>query len=305
MYLRVNGHDGHPRVQSAPAGSHLRDPWLDGDGSGGLQVSPFVPEGGRSMNRDCNVPVNPATDLYLDLMKKCLTRIVFRESGPPIHPPLANFDPDARAAGMDWPADGETMIGLDRLNNIQHCVVDVLQRGVPGDLIEAGVWRGGATIFMRAILKAYGETQRAVWVADSFQGLPRADLENYPQDKRFERRDLEQLAVPLEDVQANFVRYGLLDDQVKFLKGWFKDTLPTAPIERLAVMRLDADMYESTMDALTALYPRLSIGGYVILDDYNLIPACHQAVEDYRGRFGITEPVVTIDWNGAYWQRER
>jgi O-methyltransferase len=86
-----------------------------------------------------------------------------------------------------------------------------------------------------------------------------------------------ELAVSLEQVKANFDRYGLLDDQVRFLKGWFRDTLPVAPIERLAVLRLDGDMYESPMDTLVNLYPKLSEGGYVIVDDYGAIPACRQA----------------------------
>ena len=113
------------------------------------------------------------------------------------------------------------------------------------------------------------------------------------------------LAVSVDEVKANFERYGLLDDQVRFLKGWFKDTLPATPIKQLAVARLDGDMYESTMDALGALYPKLSPGGYLIVDDYGAVPACRQAVEDYRTKMGIKEPVQDIDGLGAYWQRAR
>jgi O-methyltransferase len=112
-----------------------------------------------------------------------------------------------------------------------------------------------------------------------------------------------ELAVPLEDVKANFAAYGLLDDQVQFLKGWFKDTLPTAPISKLAVVRLDGDLYESTMDGLTCLYPRLSGGGYLIVDDFNAVPACRKAVEDYRHAHGIIDEVIPIDWAGVYWRR--
>ena len=111
------------------------------------------------------------------------------------------------------------------------------------------------------------------------------------------------LAVSLEQVQANFARYELLDDQVKFLKGWFRDTLPDSPVEALAVMRLDGDLYESTMDALVHLYPKLSPGGFVIVDDYGLT-TCRAAVDDYRERHEIKEPLVEIDWTGAYWRLE-
>ena len=98
----------------------------------------------------------------------------------------------------------------------------------------------------------------------------------------------------VDHVRRNFQRYGLLDDQVKFLVGWFRDTLPTAPLEQIAVLRLDGDLYESTMDALAPLYPKVSTCGYVIVDDYNL-PMCKQAVDDYRRANGITEQLVPID----------
>lgn len=106
--------------------------------------------------------------LYLDLMKRCLTNFIYRDIGYL----SSTFNPEVREAGQDWPSVAHTMIGLKRLDNLQFCVEDILARGVPGDLIETGVWRGGATIFMRAILKAYSVTDRCVWVADSFAGLP-------------------------------------------------------------------------------------------------------------------------------------
>ncbi|HEU4753119.1 MAG TPA: TylF/MycF/NovP-related O-methyltransferase, partial [Armatimonadota bacterium] len=193
---------------------------------------------------------------------------------------------------------------LERLSNIQSCVTQALRDRVPGDLIEAGVWRGGAAIFMRGILAAYGERERRVWVADSFEGLPRPNPDRYPADRDDPHWTMkEQLGVSLEEVRENFARYGLLDEQVRFLKGWFSETLPGAPVERLAVMRLDGDMYESTMDALRALYPRLSPGGYVIVDDYYYLEGCRAAVEDYRREHGITEPVQPADWNAAFWRR--
>jgi hypothetical protein len=196
-----------------------------------------------------------------------------------------------------------TMIGKKRMNNLQRLSIDVIERGVPGDFIEAGAWRGGATIFMRAILKAYGVTDRAVWVADSFEGLPPPDPENYPADagSTFHLLDLARVSLP--NVQRNFELYGLLDDQVKFLKGWFKDTLPNAPIEQLALLRIDADMYQSTTEALRYLYPKLSSGGWVIVDDFICIPTCQQATNDYRKKRGIEAPIQAIDVCGVYWQK--
>ncbi|MDQ6941168.1 MAG: TylF/MycF family methyltransferase [Candidatus Eremiobacteraeota bacterium] len=203
-----------------------------------------------------------------------------------------------------------SMLPRARMDNIQACVTNVVARNVPGDLIETGVWRGGATIFMRAILAALGDTQRSVWVADSFEGLPEPDAERFPLEARAHKsavmkQGYAHFAASLEDVRANFAAFGLLDDRVKFLKGWFKDTLPTAPIERLAVIRLDGDYYESTMDGLTNLYDKLSPGGYVIVDDYgeDAWTYCRQAVDEFRAARGCTDPLVQVDRRCFYWQR--
>jgi hypothetical protein len=153
-------------------------------------------------------------------------------------------------------------------------------------------------------LKARGVTDRLVWVADSFAGLPPPDTARFPSDEGITLHRFSQLAVSLESVRENFRRYGLLDEQVRFLKGWFRDTLPAAPIRRLAVLRLDGDLYESTIQALDALYPKLSPGGYLIVDDYGNVAACRQAVHDYRDDHQITEPIERIDWGGAFWRRE-
>lgn len=245
------------------------------------------------------IAAHTAAGLYLDLMKKVLTNYIY---GPAEAEP---FDPEKRAVGLDWPPTAHTMIGLRRLDNIQECVEDVIARGVPGDLIETGAWRGGATIFMRAVLKAYGVVDRTVWVADSFQGLPKPDVDNFPQDQGDRHHTFDELRVSADEVRRNFESYGLLDSQVRFLEGWFRDTLPSAPIERLAVLRLDGDMYESTMEALDALYPRLSVGGYVIVDDYGAIEQCRRAIHDFRDRNGIDDPMREVDWTGVYWQRSR
>jgi O-methyltransferase len=212
-------------------------------------------------------------------------------------------DLSRRAEGRDWPAEAETMIGLKRMDNLHFCIQQVIQREVPGDFIETGVWRGGACIFMCAALKAYGDNSRLVWVADSFEGLPKPDG-RYVQDngdRHWKKSDV--LGVSLDQVKANFSRYGLLDERVHFLKGWFKDTLPKAPIERLSILRVDGDMYSSTMDSLLNLYPKLSAGGYVIIDDYNEIESCRKAVDDFRTRHRIETPVNQIDLSAVYWQK--
>ncbi len=239
---------------------------------------------------------------YLELMQACLTGSIYRDcSLGPFG--SSKFDPYLREHGLDWPSHAQTMIGEKRLANLRALTEAVIADNVPGDLIETGVWRGGACILMRAVLYAYNVSNRSVWVADSFEGLPRANEAQYPADAGSDFHTYAQLAVSLDEVRENFRAYGLLDEQVKFLKGWFKDTLPTAPIGQLALMRLDGDMYESTMDALTNLYPKLSHQGYVIIDDYHVVPACKAAVDDYCSRHGIKPDIVEIDGVGVYWRK--
>ena len=274
--------------------------------------------------------LDTGTELYLDIMKRCLMNLIYsgsevrefapsrgykrlffnwfllpalRRSGARVVIPY-QYDIQNRLNGTDWSPMAHTMIGRKRLDNLQNCIQHVLVNRIPGDFIETGVWRGGATIFMRAMLKAWGDTSRIVWVADSFEGLPEPDGLNYPKDRGDTHHTYSELAVSLQTVQENFRKYALLDDQVRFLKGWFKDTLPTAPIEKLAILRLDGDMYESTMDGLKNLYAKLSRGGFLIVDDYGAVPACKDAVHDFRRDNKISEEIIEIDWGGVYWQKQ-
>lgn len=255
----------------------------------------------------CHISEFPVSNLddprerYIDLLGRCLTNTIYGDGGWLDHQRQAEYDPAVRAVGGDWPHVAHTMIGTRRLQNVRFCVEDVLRRGIPGDFIETGVWRGGTTIFMRGLLAAQGVTDRNVWVADSFQGLPPPNP-NQPQDT-IPFHEWQQLAVSLDQVKANFHAYDLLDAQVRFVKGWFRDTLPVAPIERLAVARLDGDMYESTMDALTHLYHKLSPGGYLIVDDYCNVRACQEAVTDFRRTQNIQDEIHPIDWGGVYWRK--
>jgi hypothetical protein len=208
------------------------------------------------------------------------------------------FNAEARDGGLDWPLFGLTMVGRRRLDNIQTCIEYVIANNVPGDIIETGAWRGGAMIFARAMLKLHGITDRKVWVADSFEGLPRPKSEA----DGWDYSKVDALKVSLEQVKSNFERFGMLDEQVEFLKGWFADTLPTAPIERLAILRLDGDMYSSTMDSLVNLYDKVSPGGFVIVDDYHSWPSCKAAVTDFIRQRNIAADIRDIDKGGAYWQ---
>ena len=202
---------------------------------------------------------------------------------------------------------GETMMGMGALNNLHSCLDAVYADKIPGDFVETGVWRGGGVIFMRAFLAAHSDKTRKVWACDSFRGLPKPSG-RYSADSDDKLWQSEYLAVSLEQVKANFAKYGLLDNQTAFLEGFFSETMPSAPISEIAVLRLDGDMYESTIVVLEALYAKLSRGGFVIIDDYGMIPACNRAVDDFRRNVGVTDPLQVIGYVsgkplGAFWRK--
>jgi len=109
----------------------------------------------------------------------------------------------------------------------------------------------------------------------------------------------------LEEVRENFARYNLQDDKVVFIKGFFAESLPHAPIDELSILRIDADLYDSTLDVLNVLYGKLSVGGYVVIDDYQNLRECQRAVDEFRTRHGISEELVKIDTRAVHWIRER
>ena len=241
-------------------------------------------------------------ELYLDLLIKVLANTIYRDGS--MHPESSgSFQSELRTQGRDWPEVAHSMAGIRRLENVYELVQRVIDEQIAGDFIETGVWRGGCCILMRGILAANAITSRRVYVADSFQGLPPPNPDKFSHDAGLNLHQFRGLAVSLEQVKENFSRYGLLDEQVVFLKGLFQQTLPTLNAGPFALIRLDGDLYESTCVSLSALYPKVSPGGFVIIDDYGGLPACKAAVSNYRSEMGIDSPIHMIDWTGCWWQK--
>ena len=206
---------------------------------------------------------------------------------------------ESRRVGRDWPQRAHTMVGRERLRNLENCLNYVRKNNIDGDFIETGVWRGGACIFVKKYLDMY-EMNRKVFVADSFKGLPPPEI---PQDEGANYHMFPELAISLEKVTSYFKQYGCLDDNVVFLEGWFKDTLPNnEKIEKLSILRMDGDMYKSTMDVFESCYHKLSVGGFCIIDDW-CIPDCREAVEDWWKILGVSPAYVDIDGSSIYWQK--
>ncbi len=267
-------------------------------------------------------------DLYLDLLKRTLTNSIYFENGMRVSYLLRqmdtsqpyDLDPVLRIADHEpetyrsLQADVAcqdnyrermfgfplSMIGMPRLTNTEQCLRQVLADGVPGDCMETGVWRGGCTILMRGVLKAFDCTDRTVWVADSFQGVP---APSHPADEGTNLHLDTKLAVDQETVAEGFRRLGLLDEQVRFLPGWFEETMPEAPVDNLALLRLDGDLYSSTKVVLAHMYDKVSPGGFVIIDDYGALEPCRRAVDEFRNERNITDDVHTVDWTCVYWRK--
>lgn len=245
-------------------------------------------------------PLLRMRDKYLSILEASLTGTLLCD--PRIV--AGTYDATTRHVGSDWPSLAQTMIGTVRMRNLRQLCEAAINDDIPGDFIETGVWRGGACIYMRGILDAHDDPSRRVFVADSFRGLPPPNPREYAADAGGTLHQFEELAVARRDVEENFRKYGLLDERVIFLEGWFKDTLPAAPIDRISVLRLDGDMYESTIQALDALYHKVSTGGSVIVDDYFLKP-CARAVDEFRARHGIASPLIPIDPFAVWWRVEQ
>jgi O-methyltransferase len=243
-----------------------------------------------------------ARDLYVDLLVRSVVDAIYGEPMPGPWRVGNKFDRGERTPGTLGPTTAHTMVGVDRLTNLRDLAQSALEEKIPGDFIETGVWRGGCCILMRGILAANGVSERKVYVVDSFAGVPPPKPELYPADRDDTLYRHSELVVPLDVVKANFARYGLLDEQVVFVEGWFSDTLPSLRCGPLALLRLDGDLYESTHLALKHLHPKLSPGGFVIVDDFGVSAGCRQAVFDYRAKHGIDAPIQEIDRSGVWWR---
>jgi hypothetical protein len=204
----------------------------------------------------------------------------------PTHP-LPNWGEDNRLTLLPWAA----------LEHLHFAIKDTIERGIEGDFIETGVWAGGACILAKSI---YNEISpdRKVYVADSFEGLPKPDG-TFPQDNGDTHYLDPMLSVSLEKVTENFNKFGLVDKNLIFVKGWFKDTIPNLKVDKLSILRLDGDMYESTIQVLDGLYDKLSVGGYLIIDDF-YHNNCAEAIHDFRTKHGIISEIVKVDKNAGY-----
>lgn len=240
-------------------------------------------------------------EAYLDLIKWSITNYPYL-GGDALFENfrcVVHYDLEQARWKIDPLARPFTLLTKGMLDLIEQCVLEVEARRVPGNLLEAGVWRGGAIILMRALIGAYDIEERRVIAADSFAGIPlNTRAINDPVDQWKDR-----WAASVEEVGGNLERFGMLDDKVRFLVGNFGETLKYLANERFALIRLDSDSYDSVETSLDYLYPLLSKGGITIIDDWHL-PGCRMAVTDYRARHRIEGEIKEVHGN-AFWVKQQ
>lgn len=261
------------------------------------------------------------------------------------------------AVQLAIPTTVRTMLGKRLLDNIQFCVKTIVSDNIEGDLFEAGCWKGGAVLFMKACLSAYdNESTKKIWCADRFNATPNHSLlymrifilklflklglvrsyrlknaiannlySKFFPETNYDKATLDAffgfigsnsvslqvkalnqtLINELSEVRETFARYNLLDDNVIFLEGWFSDTLPKAQpsINKLSLLRADADIYLSTKEIFNYLYSKLSDGGFCIVDDYGTWSGCRKAVDEFRESHQITDQIEWIDSGAIFWRK--
>jgi len=234
---------------------------------------------------------------YIDLIKRSITNYSYLGGDPPFEDfrCVTHYDLAEARWNVDRLARPLTLLTKGQLDLIENAVLEIEERCVPGDFIEAGVWRGGVIILLRALINAYGIAERTVVAADSFAGIPKnVRALNDPVDLWSDR-----WVAPLDEVKKNIERFGLLDDRIAFVVGFFADSLRRLAGNKFALIRLDSDSYDSVEESLLYLYPLLSKGGIIIIDDWHLA-GCKAAVLNYRSQYGIDDEIKVHDGN-AYW----
>lgn len=238
-------------------------------------------------------------EAYLDLLKRAIGNYLYLggETTAEAFRCVSHYDLESSSWKIERLSLPATLLTRKQLDLIHASVLAVERDCVAGDFLEAGVWRGGVIILLRALLNAYAIPDRRVVAADSFAGIPRnTRATGDPVDGWADR-----WIASLEEVKKLIARFDLLDDRVVFLSGFFEDSFKTLTDERYAIIRLDSDSYDSVETSLEYLYPRVSRGGIVIIDDWHL-PGCRMAVETYRAQLGIRDPIEVVDGN-AWWTK--
>lgn len=210
--------------------------------------------------------------------------------------------------------DVYSMCSEKEVDQLYLVLLNVISNKIEGDIVETGVWRGGMVFFVQAMLAHFGEKKRQVWGFDAFDKFPKPEISPFNDSQEINEKDstihaLTQIMYShppkLKDVEFNFKKLGLFDSNVHLVKGLFSKTIPENidAIQKISVLRIDNDYYDSVYYILESLYFKIQPGGYVILDDYNNpVIGCKDAVIDFRLKHGIVNEIIDTYGGSIYWK---
>jgi hypothetical protein len=201
-----------------------------------------------------------------------------------------------------------TMTNVERVYSLRQAVRYVVDHQIPGDIVECGVWRGGTMLAAALTLLECGSSDRQLWLYDTFEGMPAPsehdmDLSGIPASRILQADTTEKqnshvwAYAPLELVQRVMQSSGYPANRVVFVKGKVEQTIPEHMPSQIALLRLDTDWYESTYHELNHLYPRLAVGGVLIIDDYGHWQGARRAVDQYIGERNLKLLLHRIDYS--------
>ncbi len=220
-----------------------------------------------------------------------------------------DFDLEPEFVALFNACRADTMTSIERMYALYQATRHVIDRNIPGDLAECGVWRGGSVMLMASTLLSLRCTDRTIWLYDTFNGVtPPADDDVQEMSGRKASDILAERERSVADpfwgiasrslVETNLARTGYPLDRFRFVEGDILSTLPATAPDRLALVRLDTDWYASTRHELQHLYPRLSPGGVLIIDDYGYWRGARKATDEYFAATGDRPLLHRIDYTG-------
>jgi O-methyltransferase len=217
---------------------------------------------------------------------------------------LSQGSKEERQMRSDSTFNAYTLVGYKRLQFLEESVKEIAHKKIDGDILEAGLWRGGASIFIKKMMDIVGLNNQ-LYCADSFEGMPKPKLKTDLDSLNGDYSKIDFYTVGLEKVIENFKNFNALDSQVHFVKGWFSETMPLLreKIKKISLLRVDCDLYESTLDVLVNMYDKVSEGGFVYIDDYYGWEGCRKAVDEFRLARSIDQALVTVDRDSVYWNK--
>ena len=301
----------HERLYHEPKLLHHPESWIEAMNNRAIKI-----------NKLLSNPINTIQEArygYLQVLNSLVTGMIYGSAEKSVGPGLQiskhklnNMLIENRLNGLDWTYLGYTMTGTKRIGTIEFLLKDIFDKKIAGDFVETGVWRGGSSIFARGVIRAYHEGFRSSYVCDSFAGLPPGKIIFGVGDMNWDNTPY--LEVNSLEVAKNFHSVSMLDPNVIFVQGFFNNSMPhlKKQMGKISILRLDGDIYESTVDVLYHLYDKVEIGGYIIIDDWNkddLTPPtpfpAKTAVLDFFKVHNINDAeIITIDPIAIYWQKK-